>query len=71
VQNLRLRRDAGALLLGAIFLAVGCYYVLRNTLGFTLPEIEGDSLWPLAVVALGLSVLYRAWTGRGDSSTER
>ncbi|MGZ6340166.1 MAG: LiaI-LiaF-like domain-containing protein [Candidatus Limnocylindrales bacterium] len=62
------RRDVGALMLGLILLAVGVYFVLRNTLGLTLPDIQADQVWPLLVVALGLSVLYREWSRSGGRS---
>lgn len=56
------RRDLGALLFGLLLLAVGVYFVLKNTLGITMPDIQADQVWPLLIVALGLSVLYREWS---------
>ncbi len=53
-------RDAGALVLGAILLLVGGYYVLRNTLGFDLGELDGERIWPVAVIAIGLMIVIRA-----------
>jgi len=53
--------DVGWLLFGLLILFVGCYYVLRNTLGFSLPELDGEAIWPLAVIALGVGIVYRAW----------
>ncbi len=46
--------DVGWLIAGAIILFVGAYYVIRNTLGFNLPELNGEAIWPLAVIALGI-----------------
>lgn len=57
--------DPGALLLGLIILAVGTYYLLVNTFGLSLPELNWDQIWPLFVIALGLGILYSAWMKRG------
>ncbi len=61
--------DAGGILFGLILLGVGVYYIFRNTLGFVLPEIDSDQIWPLIVVAIGLAIVLRAWnvtTGSGS-----
>jgi hypothetical protein len=71
------RFDLGAIVFGCILLFVGGYYVLRNTLGFNLAELEWESLWPILVVLLGVSVLVGAMTRRqggeppGGSSATR
>lgn len=58
----RLKRlDMGGLIIGLIILAVGVYYLLANTLGFSLPELDWDKIWPLAVMALGIGILWGAW----------
>jgi hypothetical protein len=59
--------DVGALLFGLIILGVGTYYLLVNTFGFALPELDWDAVWPLAVVALGLGILWGAWSHMGRS----
>jgi hypothetical protein len=53
-------RDMGALVFAAILLFVGSYYLLRNTLGFDLGELDGDRIWPVIVIAIGASILLRA-----------
>ncbi len=58
------RRDVGALVLGAILLLVGGYYLLRNTLKIDIPELDWDMIWPLAIIVLGVVVIYGAWTRR-------
>ena len=64
----KLRRlDMGALLIGLIILGVGAYYLLVNTFGFSLPELDWDRVWPLAVVALGIGILWGAWSRMGRS----
>ena len=51
----------GALLLATLLLIVGGYYLLRNTLGFSLPELDGEAIWPILVIILGIGVLSRVW----------
>ncbi len=61
------RIDVGALIFGAILLVVGAWYLLENTFGFNLPEINWDQVWPLFVIALGASVVVRAIARRPGS----
>lgn len=51
----------GALLLGVVLLAVGCWYLLRNTFGMNLPELNGEAIWPILVIILGIGLLTRVW----------
>lgn len=60
VERLR-RLDIGALILGVLILGVGIYYLLVNTFGFELPDLDWDMIWPIAVIALGLGILWGAW----------
>ena len=59
-MNDRGRDGLGAVLFGAILLFVGGYYLLRNTLGFNLGELDGERIWPVVVVALGVIIVLRA-----------
>jgi hypothetical protein len=61
------RVDLGALIFGAILLMVGGYYLLVNTFGFELPELDWDQIWPIALIALGLAVVAKAIQSRGSS----
>lgn len=58
-------RDMGAILFGLILLVVGGWYLLRNTFGLDMPELSGDAIWPLLVVALGVGLLWRELMTRG------
>jgi O-antigen ligase len=60
------RTGAGTIAFGLILVFVGGYYVLRNTLGFNLPELDSDQVVPVIAVILGLVMLYRAWGDRTD-----
>jgi hypothetical protein len=53
--------DGGALVLGGLILFAGIYYFFRNTLGFNLGELDWEPIWPILVIALGGSILYRAF----------
>ena len=57
-------RDWGKLLVAAVLIAIGGYFLLRNTLGLTLPDIPWDRLWPVLVILIGIAALARGWTGR-------
>lgn len=57
-MNERRRRvDVFWLVAGVIILFVGGYYLLRNTFGIDIPELDGDMVWPILVIALGASIL--------------
>ena len=49
------RADVGGVVIGLIILGVGVYYLLDNTFGFTMPELDWDKIWPLAIIVLGLA----------------
>jgi hypothetical protein len=59
--------DVGALIFGAILLLVGGYYLLVNTFGIALPELDWDTIWPIALIGLGLAVVARAVASRSGS----
>jgi NADH:ubiquinone oxidoreductase subunit 4 (subunit M) len=56
------RRDAGGIVFGVILLLVGGYYLLQQTFGLNLPDLNWDQIWPVLVIVLGLVVLYGAWS---------
>jgi Domain of unknown function (DUF5668) len=60
MHALRHRSDLGGLILGAVVLFAGIYYLLRNTLGFDLDELDWEPIWPVIVIALGVAILYGA-----------
>lgn len=66
-----LRRAGGRMIIGLLFLFVGGYYLLRNTLGFDLGELDGEAVWPVLVVAFGAWILYRGLESRGEGSGRR
>lgn len=62
--------DLGAVIFGLLVLGVGVYYLLENTFGINLPPLDWDKLWPLAIVALGIGIVWgaRGRTGRGEGT---
>ena len=66
-MNSSRRLDIGAIVFGAVILFAGVYYLLRNTLGFNLGELDWDRIWPFLILALGGSILYRGFTHSGGA----
>lgn len=60
----RHRLDLGGLVLGAIVIAVGVYYLFKETLGFDIPDLNWDQIWPLLLIVFGGLILYGAWSRR-------
>ncbi len=56
------RRDRGGIVFGVILLLVGGYYLLQQTLGLNLPDLNWDQLWPVIVMIIGGVILYGAWS---------
>jgi hypothetical protein len=54
--------DAPGIVFGIVLLAAGAYYMLRNTFGLPLDEIDWDRVWPFIVLTLGGSVIFKAWS---------
>lgn len=53
---------SGALIVGVLFILVGAWYLVRQY----LPEINWDWFWPLALVGLGVVILFAAVRPRDD-----
>lgn len=49
---------------GAILLAIGGWFFLRETLGFELPSIDWGSIWPVILIVVGAVVIYQAMRKR-------
>jgi divalent metal cation (Fe/Co/Zn/Cd) transporter len=60
-MNIR-RFDLGALVIGGVILLVGGFYLLRNTFGLNLGELDWEPLWPILVVLLGAAIVVGALT---------
>lgn len=54
------RRDVGGIVFGLVVVLVGGYFVLRDTLGLAIPELNWDQIWPLIVLAIGVSIVWGA-----------
>jgi hypothetical protein len=55
------RMDVGAVIIGLVILGVGGYFLLENTFGIDLPELDWDVIWPLFIIAIGVGIVWRAW----------
>lgn len=58
------RAGVGTLVLAVILIAVGSYYVLRNTFGLSLPDLDSEQVVPALAVVLGLVLILRVWQDR-------
>jgi hypothetical protein len=59
----RERRDdgrAGSIVFGLILLAIGTWFFLEQTLGFELPELRWNDLWPVILIGIGLWIVLGA-----------
>ena len=56
--------SVAAVVVGVVFLGIGVWYFLDDTLGLTMPSISWDTLWPVALIALGGVILFRAAADR-------
>jgi hypothetical protein len=59
--------DTPGLVFGAILLFTGVYYVLRNTFGLPLQDINWDNCWPFIVVAIGGSIVFKTLVQRQEA----
>ena len=64
-------RDWGGLIFAVILLLTGGYFLLRNTLGIAMPDIDWNALWPVLVILLGIGALARGWTGHSHRHRRR
>lgn len=56
--------DWGGVIFGVLLLGLGAYWLLKDTLKVDLPAIAWETVWPILLIALGGTVLFRAATGR-------
>ena len=53
-------RDLGrtaSILFGLVFLGLGLWFFVEQTLGYELPRISWSQLWPVALIVIGLWVV--------------
>jgi hypothetical protein len=56
------RYSSGGIFWGLLLLAIGVYFLLRDTLNVDLPDL--DRFWPLIVILIGGWILYRQMAAR-------
>ncbi|HEX6140685.1 MAG TPA: DUF5668 domain-containing protein [Candidatus Limnocylindria bacterium] len=57
----------GGVAFALLLIGVGGWYLLRNTFGLDLPELDGETVWPILVVLLGVAILVRAMGRRSEA----
>lgn len=55
------RASPFAIAIGLLFIAAGAYYFIDRTLGITLPRIQWDNVWPIALIVIGGLTLVRSF----------
>jgi uncharacterized membrane protein len=53
--------------LGLVLVTVGGWYLLRNTFGLDMPEINGEAIWPIVVLGLGILILWNTLRDGGHT----
>lgn len=56
--------DTAGRIWGLILVAVGLWFFADVTLGYDMPVIAWRDLWPIALIGIGLLVLFRGMTRR-------
>jgi hypothetical protein len=54
-----------SIVVGVVFLGIGIWYFLDQTLGLAMPRVSWGDLWPIILIVIGGVILYRAATNRG------
>jgi hypothetical protein len=51
--------DTGAVVWGAILIAVGTWFFLDQTLGLEMPDVAWGDLWPVLLLIVGGTVILQ------------
>jgi Domain of unknown function (DUF5668) len=52
--------NAASIVVGLLFVVIGGWYFLDQTLGLDMPRVRWADLWPIALIVIGLAVLFRS-----------
>jgi threonine/homoserine/homoserine lactone efflux protein len=67
-RQTRRRSGVGTVFVALVLIVLGSYYLLRNTFGVALPELEDDAVVAAIAVVGGVLLLYVAWRERSRTS---
>lgn len=61
-RSRRPRRESNVptIVVGLIFLAIGGWYFLEQTIGIEMPRIVWREIWPVLLIALGAFMIVRS-----------
>jgi hypothetical protein len=54
------RPTAAAIVIGLIFIGLGAYWFLDQTLGIAMPRISWGGVWPVVLILIGGLILIRS-----------
>lgn len=52
--------NLASIVVGLALLAIGGWYLLDQTLGFDMPRIRWNDLWPIILIVLGALVILQS-----------
>jgi sugar phosphate permease len=64
VQPSSRRSGIGTITFAIILVVFGAYYLLRNTFGLDLPQLESEQVLPALAIIIGVMLLVRVWMDR-------
>jgi hypothetical protein len=56
--------NVASIVVGIVFLVIGVWYLLDQTLGIEMPRINWRDFWPIILIVIGGIMLYRSVTRR-------
>lgn len=60
----RRESNTAAVIVGLLFIAVGGWYFLEQTLGIEMPRIAWRDIWPVLLILLGVVIVVRSMDRR-------
>jgi hypothetical protein len=60
----RRESNTAAIVVGLLFVAIGGWYFLEQTLGIEMPRIAWRDIWPVLLIVLGVVIVVRSMDRR-------
>jgi LiaF transmembrane domain len=56
--------SVASIIVGLVFIGIGIWYFLDQTLGVQMPRVSWGDLWPIFLIIIGGVILYRSAVSR-------